>query len=119
MGKLATCMGTLLLGGASLVTAQPTPPTFDDFDSDGSGVLSQEEVVALLARFAGRGPGGAAGGPPAGRPGPTMIFERWDANGDGAVSREEFDARPRMGPGGPRGGPGRERPQPGSPPQVL
>jgi hypothetical protein len=37
------------------------------------------------------------------------MFERWDTDGDGKVTREEFDARPRGGPGGGAGG--------GAPPQ--
>jgi 23S rRNA pseudouridine2605 synthase len=91
--------------------------------------LTEAEVMAWMqARMAGggagRGPGGpgpgagggpggpgpGARGPGAGGPGggPAGMFSRWDADGDGMVTREEFEARPRGGPGagGPGGGPG-------------
>jgi hypothetical protein len=56
------------------------------------------------------GPSGGPGGPPAGfggpGGGPGGMFTSWDANGDGAVTEEEFNARPRFrgGYGAPGGG---------------
>lgn len=92
----------ILLAGAGTAAAQPpggfTPPTFDALDTDKNGSLSKPEVAAF---FAGR-PGG-----PQGAPNADAVFGRWDANGDGSVSKEEFDSRPRQGgPGGPPPGAG-------------
>jgi hypothetical protein len=106
---LAASAATLLLG-ARLVSAQPPgPPSFDAMDKNKDGVLTKDEVAAFFeARRAagggqGRGPG--AGGPPGGGgpPDPAQIFARWDTNGDGKVTKAEFDARPRP-PGGGQGG---------------
>ena len=107
-------VGVWLLATGGAAMAQPTPPSFDDLDTDATGTLSPEEVGALLAGLPGRSPGDGATSR-----GPSLerIFGRWDADGDGAVTREEFDARPRMGRGGPRG-PGYERERP-RPPVVL
>ncbi len=121
--------GATLLGGWQLAQAQPpgggggfTPPTFDALNTEteqSPDYLTQEEVMAFMrqrmAAFGGGGPGGPGGGPGAGGPGaggpgggggPGGMFGRWDADGDGKVTRDEFDARPRGGPGGgPQGGP--------------
>lgn len=59
--------------------------TFEYLDTDNNGWLSKVEVAA----FAGRIPG---------QPNPEDVFARWDANKDGQVSKQEFDARPRGGP---------------------
>lgn len=56
--------------------------TFEYVDSDANGSLSKEEVAAIAVRFPGR-------------PDPEDVFERWDADGDGQVTKEEFDSRPR------------------------
>jgi Ca2+-binding EF-hand superfamily protein len=77
--------------GATLASAQFTPPTFDGIDTDKGGSLSKEEVGVWVATI------------PAGPNGPANadeVFGRWDANKDGSVSKEEFDSRPR-----PQGGP--------------
>ena len=82
----------VLLAGVAAAQA-PAPPTFDGLDKDKSGGLSKDEVAAF---FKDR---------PAGPNGPVdaaAVFGRWDANTDGTVSKQEFDARPRP-PGG--GGP--------------
>jgi hypothetical protein len=95
--------------------AQPGPPSFDSLDADQNGALSKQELAVLMERFAagrpgaGDGPreGGAERGGARRRPNIDVMFGRWDADGNGAVSREEFDNRPRRrGPGG-RGGPER------------
>lgn len=88
-------LSLVLFGALSVARAQPPGggPNFDALDTDKSGALSKEEVAAFFAQFAGRGGGGG--------PDPNQIFGRWDSNGDGSVSREEFDARPRFGRGGP------------------
>lgn len=54
-------------------------------------------------------------GPPRG--GPDAMFARIDANHDGVITKAEFDAGRRMGPGGrggPHGGPGGMRGPDGS-----
>lgn len=111
-----------------------TPPTFDAINTETEETpdhLTQEEVMAWVqTRFAGFGGGGPGGGPRGGGgpgagddpeaspgaggggPGARMagMFGRLDADGDGMVTREEFDARPRGGAGqrggGQRGGAG-------------
>lgn len=100
---------TLLLG-ARLAGAQPGPPSFDAIDKNKDGVLAKEEVVAFFeARRAAGGGGGGGAGAGGAPPDPAQIFARWDANGDGKVTKAEFDARPR--PGGAGGG---GQPPPGS-----
>ena len=105
----AASAATLLLG-TRLACAQPAPPSFDAIDKNKDGVLTKDEVVAFFearrAAGGGGGGGGGCGGGGAGAggpPDPAQVFARWDANGDGKVTKAEFDARPR--PGGP-GGPG-------------
>ena len=96
MKRFATA-GSLvvLLGAAGVVLAQGfTPPTFDGLDKDKDGKLSKDEVAAF---FAGFSRGGGQG------PNVDQIFARWDKDGNGSVSKEEFDSRPR--PAGPGGGP--------------
>ena len=83
----------VLLGAAGVVLAQQfPPPTFDGLDKDKDGKLSKEEVAAFFAGFAR---GGGQG------PNVDQIFARWDKDGNGSVSKEEFDSRPRPPGGGP------------------
>ena len=110
------------LGLTSIAAAQPPGgagggPNFDAFDENKDGSVSKEELTAFFTRMRTNAPAGAggaggpgAGGPGAGGPGggmfnPDTLFERWDANKDGSISKQEFDERPRMGPPG-AGGPG-------------
>ena len=88
----AVATGVALFGQASL--AQPGPPSFDALDTDENGELSKEEVSAMLARRQGGGGRGEGRGPSV-----DMVFGRWDADSSGAISREEFDNRPRRGGG--------------------
>jgi hypothetical protein len=111
---LLTAAATLVLC-TRLASAQPGPPSFDQIDKDKNGSLSKEEVAASFTerRAAAGGPprGAGAGGPPGGGPpDPAQIFARWDTNGDGKVTKAEFDARPRPG-----GGPGAQQRPPPSP----
>lgn len=63
-----------------------------------------------------QGPGrqgpGRQGGGQGGQPDPGKVFDQFDANGDGQLSREEFmklhESRPRRGPEGQAGPPRRE-----------
>lgn len=134
--KKSLMVGAILaLAGSSLpALAQPPgggpggrfqPPTFADLDGNGDGKIVQEEFDTRMQKrmdAMGRGPGGGAGGRPAGPGGPPGgyggprggpgapggMFASWDTNGDGAVTEEEFNARPRFR--GSYGGPGGGRP---------
>lgn len=72
---------------------------FDALDSDGNGVLSREEFAAAGPGRMGHGRHGADDGDGGkrhgmghhGGPGGKMM-EKADANGDGSVSKAEFDA---------------------------
>lgn len=120
MRRLTVIALAAALGAAAhTASAQPPgPPSFDQIDTDKSGALSEEEVrqffTQMFQNMPRGGPGaGGPGGPGAGGPGGGdmlgQIFQNWDANKDGSVSREEFENRPRMqGPGGGPGGGGRE-----------
>lgn len=70
---------------------------FDALNADGDDRLTVEEVAAAFADAPGgnNGPGGNFA---------ATIFERWDADGNGAVTRQEFDDRPQAGRGGGGGG---------------
>jgi hypothetical protein len=104
--------------GAGVATAQPGPPSFEQIDKDKNGALSPGELTEFFnERRAGGGqpPGPGGGGPPGGRPfDPAQIFGRWDSNGDGSVSKAEFDARPRQG-GGPGGAQRQQQAEPAQP----
>jgi Ca2+-binding EF-hand superfamily protein len=90
----------VLLAGARLGWSQQfQPPSFDQLDKDKNGSLSKQEVTDFFAQLAGRGNGNAQGG----GPNVDQIFARWDANGDGNVSKEEFDNRPRRQRNGGQG----------------
>lgn len=95
MKAFATAASLIALLGAGVVLAQQfTPPTFEGLDTNKDGKLSKEEVAAFFAGFTG---GGGQG------PNVDQIFARWDKDGDGSVSKEEFETRPRPQRGG--GGP--------------
>jgi hypothetical protein len=128
----------LLAGGWQLALAQPPGGgggrggfggmTFDALNTDkdnhemmGKGddahevqILSMEEVEAYFNQlFAGRqgggGPPGGGGGRAGGGDFIQGMFSRWDADGSGGVTEEEFNNRPRGRRGG--GGPGGPPPQ--------
>lgn len=89
-------LGLLFVASAGAASAQApggiAPPTFEGVDADKNGSLSPAEVAKWVATLPGT-------------LNPADIFELWDENEDGSVSRKEFDNRPR--PGGPGGGPTR------------
>ena len=68
---------------------RPAPPTFEQFDADGDGFVSEEEFVTFRAARmkeraeAGHMMRGAAKAPP---------FSDFDANGDGKLDLDEFTA---------------------------
>jgi len=135
VNKLTLISSALLIAGGTQI-AQAQPPggrgqmPAMDFDAinteteDSPDYLTEAEVNAFMQRMmanraggpggAGGPPGGGQGGPRAGGPGGGAggMFGRWDTDGDGKVTREEFQNRQafggRGGPGGPggQGGPG-------------
>jgi poly(3-hydroxybutyrate) depolymerase len=81
--------------GSPVLTGGPAPPEldFDAIDQGRDGELKVEEVTAFFGNLGnGPGPNGPGGADFAAR-----AFERWDANGDGSVTRQEFVDRPRPG----------------------
>ena len=108
----------------------------NEFDADGDGELSDDERAnareAMRARRGGKGKAGKGkagkgkgrgqrGGPggPGGRPDPAKLFDKYDADGDGQLSRAEFmklakEVRP---PRPPRGHGKRGGPRPDGPPR--
>ena len=68
---------------------RPSPPTFEQIDSDGDGFISEEELVTFRAARmkeraeAGHKMRGAANAP---------SFGDIDSNGDGKLDRDEFTA---------------------------
>lgn len=123
MKKLTILSSALLIAGV-WQAAQAQPPggggfgagmTFDainqaDADGNKDDYLTVEELRAFMEerQAAGGGGGGRFGG--GGQGGGDFVatmFARWDTQpegGDGRITREEFDNRPR-GRGGPGGGP--------------
>lgn len=100
---------------ASNALSQPLafgPMTFDSFDRNGDGVVTEQEFTTTHAeRMATRAQEGA---PPRGAASPP-VFADFDQDGDGRMTPEEFAAgrqarmqqMGRMGPGmGPGAGPG-------------
>ena len=106
----------------------------EEFDEDGDGELSDEERATAREEMRNRrrnragqdseagprgkrqradgfrrgGPEGRRGGPAGPPPDPSEVFDRFDADGDGSLSREEFlklteEMRPPRPPRGPRG----------------
>ncbi|HEY5665655.1 MAG TPA: hypothetical protein VIV64_02960 [Gammaproteobacteria bacterium] len=111
-------------GGGGGGGGEFTPPTFDAMNTETDETpdhLTEAEVMAFMrqrmaalgGRAGGPGPGPGAGpgpGPGAGPGpgprggGPGGMFRLWDGDGDGLVSREEFQGRQLGGFGGPAGG---------------
>jgi Ca2+-binding EF-hand superfamily protein len=79
--------------------AQPNRPSFDSLDVDGSGALSKDELRESISRRARQRPADRADEtdtPDSERASAMIdrIFATLDTDGDGSVSREEFQARP-------------------------
>ncbi len=99
--------------GAGMGAAGMGPASFDDFDRDGSGTISEAEFDALRSE---RRTAAAQAGMPMRGAASSLTFQQIDRDGDGQLTRAEFDAahanqpRPGMGrqaPGMGRGaGPG-------------
>lgn len=100
--KTRTCCSLILvtLLGAGPVLAvdappppRPGPPAFADFDSNGDGVLTEQEFTdSRNKRIAER----AAAGYPMRGLSNAMEFKALDSNGDGQLTQEEFAAHQRQ-----------------------
>ena len=104
----ALCLATagacaLLAGGLAHAQAAPQtfgPASFEAHDRNGDGFISRAELDAIRATRrsaavdSGRPMRGAAMAPG---------FEQLDTDGDGRISRDEFNTAPRSGMGGGRG----------------
>ncbi len=84
------------------------PASFEEFDRDGSGTISEAEFDAVRGQRRGAA---AQAGMPMRRAASSLTFQEIDRDGDGQLTRAEFDAahakQPRVGPG--RQGPGMAR----------
>lgn len=77
---------TFLIFVVSTTTLAQGRVTFAALDADSDGEVSLEEFTENFnppPRPNGR------------TPQPDRVFGRWDANGDGVLTQEEFDNRPR------------------------
>ena len=99
--------------GAGMGAAAFGPASFDDFDRDGSGTISEAEFDALRSE---RRTAAAKAGMPMRGAASSLTFQQIDSDGDGQLTRAEFDAahanqpRPGMGRGaGPGMGAGMGR----------
>jgi Ca2+-binding EF-hand superfamily protein len=82
-----------------MVNAQEDQPeqqrqavTYASLDANSDGKVTLEEFTANFSPPNRQGNGGRT-------PQPDRIFGRWDADGDGNLTEEEFDNRPRRGGG--------------------
>jgi poly(3-hydroxybutyrate) depolymerase len=80
--------------GSPLLTGGPAPPEldFDAIDRGRDGQLTLDDVTTFFGNLGNPGSDGPRGAGFA-----TGAFERWDANDDGSVTRQEFADRPRPG----------------------
>lgn len=85
--RISTTMGVLLLASTVALAAQHGRPSFEDFDTDDDGRLSEQELDAMPSRH-----GLSA----------EQRMQRMDADGDGYVSKEELQSMARRGGGGQR-----------------
>jgi hypothetical protein len=115
-------MKTLLMGGlialsvGSVAMAQDAPRGPGAADTDGDSRISQAEFVAAAVQRFDRGDANRDGTITAEEMRAGMqarhterrgeVFARMDTNGDGSISRAEFDARPERGGDAERGGRG-------------
>ena len=95
----STAVALAAMISAQSLLAQPNRPSFDSLDIDGSGALSKDELQESISRRARQRPAdreGESETPDPDRAAAMIdrIFSTLDADGDGAVSRDEFQARP-------------------------
>jgi Ca2+-binding EF-hand superfamily protein len=108
--QAAELFGQLDANGDKRLATEEAPPGFarliERGDRDGDGTLSEAEWTAMVRRMnAVRGamsgaaagpesmPGAPPGGAAAGRQNPRQLLRRLDADGDGALSRDEAPPR--------------------------
>jgi Ca2+-binding EF-hand superfamily protein len=84
MKTLVSLAAALMLIASAPVTwaQQQGRLTFEYLDTNKDGSISVDELSTLAARIPSN-------------PKPEDLFARWDADKDGKVSKQEFDARPR------------------------
>lgn len=81
----ASAVLTLIATSAAFAQQGGARITFESLDTDSDGVVTKEE---FKANFKPPGRDGRA-------PDPEMVFGRWDADGNGEITAEEYENRPR------------------------
>ena len=99
---LRASLAPLMLTAGAALAMPPGPLSFDDFDLNGDGVITRQEMDQVRSQRMGMAktpaapaqaaPPPATGGPMGrgGRQGQMPSFQDFDLNGDGTLTEEEF-----------------------------